>query len=223
MPDLVSAIVKEKGKETMTDTLKTFVAGEKIKSSDTNSNNQYIISLIQSIGSDLQTYLEQQISQLSGNFFKAGYILGLPFSTVPTGFLKCDGSSLLREDYQDLFDVIGTTYGAADDYHFNLPNYEGVFLRGTGGNAATLGTKQLSGVPNITGSVASGAMCYGSNNPTTSGAFTAGTSNNLNFEGGNVHHARTLNFDANKSSSVYKNGLTEVRPDNMSVMWVIKY
>lgn len=85
---------------------------------------------------------------------------------------------------------------------------------GTNGN-----TTKSAGLPNISGSVASGAMCYGSNNPTTSGAFTAGTSNNLNFEGGNVHHARTLNFSANKSNSIYGNSTTVQPPAYVVNVW----
>lgn len=40
-------------------------------------------------------------------------------------WLLCDGSSLLRVDYPDLFSVIGTVYGAADSTHFNLPDLRG--------------------------------------------------------------------------------------------------
>lgn len=46
-------------------------------------------------------------------------------SPYPTLWLDCDGSSLLRSDYPDLFNVIGTTYGAADSAHFNLPDMRG--------------------------------------------------------------------------------------------------
>lgn len=43
-------------------------------------------------------------------------------SPDPVRWLPCDGSSLLRADYPDLFTVIGTTYGAPDSTHFNLPD-----------------------------------------------------------------------------------------------------
>lgn len=51
-------------------------------------------------------------------------------STAPTGWLLCDGSSLLRATYPRLFSVIGTTYGAADGTHFNVPDCRGRFLIG---------------------------------------------------------------------------------------------
>jgi len=41
---------------------------------------------------------------------------------TPTGWLICDGSSLLRTDYPDLFTALGTTWGAVDATHFSLPD-----------------------------------------------------------------------------------------------------
>ena len=52
----------------------------------------------------------------------------LPFAgtTVPSGYLLCDGSAVSRTTYKDLFEVIGTTYGAGDgSTTFNLPNMKG--------------------------------------------------------------------------------------------------
>lgn len=57
----------------------------------------------------------------------------------PTMWLDCDGSSLLRADYPDLFTVIGTTYGSADSTHFNLPDLRGraIVDAGTGSGLST--------------------------------------------------------------------------------------
>lgn len=44
-------------------------------------------------------------------------------STVPSGWLKCDGSAVSRSTYPKLFDAIGTAYGTGDgSTTFNLPN-----------------------------------------------------------------------------------------------------
>lgn len=51
-----------------------------------------------------------------------GEIISLAYDVAPQGFLKCDGSSYLRTKYAALFAKIGTTYGAVDDDHFNVPN-----------------------------------------------------------------------------------------------------
>jgi len=58
-----------------------------------------------------------------------GAVILWPTDTAPSGFLECDGSSLLRATYAALFAIIGTLYGTADVTHFNLPDYRGRFLR----------------------------------------------------------------------------------------------
>lgn len=55
----------------------------------------------------------------------AGAILFTGDDAAPTGYVLCDGASLVRADYADLFAAIGTTYGAADGTHFNVPNLKG--------------------------------------------------------------------------------------------------
>lgn len=51
----------------------------------------------------------------------------------PDQWLLCDGSSLGKSDprYATLFAAIDTANGSADADHFNLPDYRGLFLRGT--------------------------------------------------------------------------------------------
>lgn len=61
-----------------------------------------------------------------------GAIIAYGGASAPTGWLLCDGSSQLRATYPDLFTAIGTAYGAADGTHFNLPQGQGMFLRGVG-------------------------------------------------------------------------------------------
>jgi len=55
-----------------------------------------------------------------------GEIVTFAGATLPDpNWLFCDGASLLRADYPDLFAVIGTTYGSVDGTHFNLPDMRG--------------------------------------------------------------------------------------------------
>lgn len=68
------------------------------------------------------------------DFFKIGGGPNIIFwpgdaTSDPDGYLFCNGASLLRADYPDLFALIGTTYGAVDGDHFNLPDYRGRFFR----------------------------------------------------------------------------------------------
>lgn len=52
----------------------------------------------------------------------------------PDGWLRCDGSAISREDYADLFAVIGTTWGIGDgETTFNIPDARDRVLLGAGG------------------------------------------------------------------------------------------
>ena len=45
-------------------------------------------------------------------------------STIPTGYLLCNGQAISRTNYIDLFNYIGTTYGSGDgSTTFNIPNF----------------------------------------------------------------------------------------------------
>ncbi len=63
--------------------------------------------------------------------------------TAPTGYLVCDGASVSRTTYADLFDVISTTYGAGDgSTTFDLPNMVGRVPIGTsGGEGGDIGAE----------------------------------------------------------------------------------
>lgn len=53
-------------------------------------------------------------------------------TTSPPDILACDGSAYLNTDYPDLYSVIGTTWGAPDSTHFNVPDLRGRALIGAG-------------------------------------------------------------------------------------------
>jgi len=44
-------------------------------------------------------------------------------TTDNDGWLICNGRSLLRSEYRELFEVIGTDYGSVDENHFNIPDF----------------------------------------------------------------------------------------------------
>lgn len=59
------------------------------------------------------------------------------------GWMICDGRSLSKEEYAQLFALIGTTFGSVDGDHFNIPDSRGRVLgsigSGAGLSARTLG------------------------------------------------------------------------------------
>lgn len=67
--------------------------------------------------------------------FLSGQIIDFGGTSVPSGWLECDGSSLLRASYPALFSAIGTTWGSTDGTHFNIPNLQRYTTIGRGGVA----------------------------------------------------------------------------------------
>lgn len=60
-----------------------------------------------------------------------GMVTAFAHSTVPDGWLKCNGAAVSRSTYGKLFARIGTTYGAGNgSTTFNLPDLRGEFVRG---------------------------------------------------------------------------------------------
>ena len=154
-----------------------------------------------------------------------GTILPFAGSSIPSGFLACNGAAVSRTTYAALFSAIGTTYGSGDgSTTFNLPLAEdNRFLE----FASTAGTKKNAGLPNITGG------------PTSTGI--GGTANRDDVWVGALatkvvdekQHARAgdtnpyygsiqTSIDASKSSSIY-GGSTTVQPKSLTVRAIIKY
>lgn len=53
------------------------------------------------------------------------------FSKLPPGYLKCNGAAVSRTTYANLFDAIGTQFGAGNgSTTFNVPDLRGEFIRG---------------------------------------------------------------------------------------------
>ena len=153
-----------------------------------------------------------------------GKIEWFAFNTAPDGYLVCNGASVSRETYADLFAVIGTTFGSGDgSTTFALPNLIDKFAQGS----TTVGTVKSAGLPNITGSIQSNDKSIGGNSPTfttSAGAligedfsrYTAsGTSNSHTF-------MSRIRFNANSSNSIYGNSKT-VQPPALTLLPCIKY
>ncbi len=76
-------------------------------------------------------------------------------SSVPTGFLECNGAAVSRSTYSALFAIIGTTYGAGDGAStFNLPDLQDNVAMGKSGTKALASTGGANTVAS-TGNVAS--------------------------------------------------------------------
>ena len=83
-------------------------------------------------------------------------------STVPSGFLECDGAAVSRTTYSALFAIIGTTYGAGNgSTTFNVPDLQDNVAVGKSNNkalASTGGANTVTGTGNIAGATANATL-----------------------------------------------------------------
>ena len=176
-----------------------------------------------------------ELSPIAGATYYSNIPIGsiTPFggSVIPNSFLLCNGQSILRTDYPELFTVIGTSFGSVDDTHFNVPDLRGKFVEGTPSDG-TVGENKAAGLPNITGSVqfrggssyselvgilnrgASSGSIYGADG--TTGKYPSVVANT-----GTTNTLSQLNVDASRSSSIYGNSTT-VQPPAVCVNYIIK-
>lgn len=79
---------------------------------------------------NLVNQTDASLAPIAGGTLYADEPIGaiLPFggSTVPNGFLLCNGAAVSRTTYAELFEVIGTSFGAGDgSTTFNVPDLRG--------------------------------------------------------------------------------------------------
>jgi microcystin-dependent protein len=53
-----------------------------------------------------------------------------PMKNIPNGWLLCDGREMSTRENMVLFNAIGTRYGGNGSPKYNLPDFQGYFLRG---------------------------------------------------------------------------------------------
>ena len=147
-------------------------------------------------------------------------------------WLLCNGQEVERTSYPELYDLIGTKFGAGNGVTtFNVPDYRGKFLRGLGGNSAsniqTTQAESLPSVPNHYHFIA-GSVNGSSSNVTIS------ASNYMCQEGGasatqavayRLNGSSTTPTKGRTSSTSVSNGLyngSHVTPINQAVYFFIK-
>jgi len=162
-----------------------------------------------------------------------GCIISFSGSTVPTGFLLCDGSEVSKAIYADLYSIVGDTYGTATNTNkFKLPDLRDKFVQGANGN---LGVSKEAGLPDINGELGyfaannAGTWYQGIN--TYSGAFNSSEPEvgidpakpvvQAATSSVNSGEAAVAKFKASDSNSIYGNSAT-VQPPAVCLNYIIK-
>ena len=146
-----------------------------------------------------------------------GMILPFLGTSVPEGFLLCNGSNVSRTTYANLFQVIGTKCGAGDgSTTFTLPNLHRKFAEYTT-TLSEVGNSVEPGLPNISGGLSKGGL---SPDGEPYGCVTTTTST-YSFRPGD-YQQKGLVIDASRSSSLYGSSVG-VQPSSLRLMPCIKF
>lgn len=160
----------------------------------------------------------------------AGGIIPFAGTSVPSGYLLCNGAAVSRTNYANLFAAIGTLYGAGDgSTTFNLPDARDRVLQGASGTHST-GSYIAAGLPNIMGvfDLSSNIVTNLPNAPIVfgaSGVFSLrgeGVSCYTNAAVSGSVVSRQVNFNASRSSSYY-GASTKPQVDAVAINFIIKY
>lgn len=163
-------------------------------------------------------------STLGLNF--AGGVMAFAMSTPPSGWLECDGSSVSRTTYSQLFSAIGTDYGSGDgSTTFNLPDLRGEFVRGWDHGKGVDSGRSLGSSQGDMISQHKHAIHHYENQSPFGYTSELGTINGFVRTGG----GSGLNYDKssdvlNLSDNDAEDGAgSENRPRNVSLMYCIKF
>lgn len=143
-----------------------------------------------------------------------GRIVMQALSTVPTGYLECDGSAISRTTYSGLFTAIGTTYGVGDgSTTFNVPDFRGYFPRGWAHAGSVDSGRAI-------GSTQTDAF-QGHNMQTTLSVCTSDGGGSISIGSGRALEQVTSTPISDGTNGTPRTA-TETRPVNVAVMFCIK-
>lgn len=145
----------------------------------------------------------------------------VPFAgkTVPQGWLLCNGASLAKASYPDLFTAIGYTWGGSGNT-FYLPNYNGRHILGTN-YANNVGSTVSAGLPDITGEAAL-QDDIGSTSGIVSGAFVRGELYPHTINGTKAGQSYALKIKASSYDSTFGSNYSGVSVSAAYSLIIIK-
>ena len=156
-----------------------------------------------------------------GASIPVGTVITWPSNSWPSdrdNWLECNGQSISSAVYPELVALIG----------WNVPNYQGVFLRGYGGQtsyhygsvghwSAGLGELQGDGIHEISASFSTGGR-HGIGGASGNFGVTGGQGYDWKYGGTGNHYRGGIDFYASRVTPV----VGEVRPVNRAVRYLIR-
>ena len=154
-------------------------------------------------------------------------------SSVPTGFLECNGAAVSRTTYSALFAIIGETYGVGDgSTTFNVPDLQDNVPVGKSNNkalASTGGANTVTSTGNIAGSTANATLSTAQlASHSHSGGFSSVGTENPNDGPGNIGLPNSTGNTGSGSghshnmSANFSGDATSVIQPYLAIIYIIK-
>lgn len=169
--------------------------------------------------------LSKLAAEVVARLVPAGTVTAFAGTSVPTGWLLCDGSAVSRTTYAALYSAIGLTHGQGDaSTTFNVPDYRGRFLRGVDGGAGRdpdTASRTAMATGGNTGNNVGSVQTDQFKSHTHTATVTYTTSAN-DIGGGGVVSGSDTAQDVSITVSNSSAGGNETRPLNAYVNYIIK-
>jgi microcystin-dependent protein len=183
-----------------------------------NFVKNYVASAIDS----LKTLLRAEIAAACLAAVPIGTMLPYAGGEVPEGFLLCNGASLSRTEYPELFAAIGDRWGSDSASTFKLPDTHHRVFEGTT-VLSEVGQYIEAGLPNIEGALTwiqatntqatqNGALFWRTNSNVQSQSKTLTTSDNK----------ADIGFSAQRHNPIYDSSNTTVKVDSLCGLALIR-
>lgn len=165
------------------------------------------------------------------NGVPVGSVFNLATTTVPSGFLECNGAAISRSTYAALFASISTTWGSGDGSStFNLPDLRGQFVRGwsntktgTGDDGRSFASTQSDQNKSHNHTITDPGHVH-STTFDNKKYFPGEGSTSISYGGAGSYPADTFTMSsATTGITLADQGGTEVRVKNSALMYVIKF
>jgi microcystin-dependent protein len=203
----------------------TTIAGDIIFLNNLNSISATTFGYLSGLTSAIQTQLNSLSTRIAV-FELVGTIIMSPLSDLHTTsgnkYLHCTGQIVSRTTYSALFAKIGTNFGAGDgSTTFAVPNYQGLFFRGMGGqviNGTTytgvaVNNAQQDSVQDHQHSPQNGAYLGTQTSASASGGYVASSG---------LQRPNQYNFDNTGTMVSGRTNSVETRPVNVGIYYYIK-
>ena len=160
------------------------------------------------------------------NGVPAGSVFSFATSTVPSGYLECNGAAVSRSTYASLFSAISTTWGVGDGSStFNLPDLRGQFVRGWDNSAGVDSGRSFASSQSDQNKSHNHSINDSGHNHTAGnwGGSFGGSSGVTVFRSDQSGTNSSIIQSATTGISIQNDGGTEVRVKNYALMYVIKF